>query len=50
MTRVGDQTADEYFVSKDRAVSGVVIENHSNTEPLVILQHFGPDNAVYTEE
>lgn len=49
MMRVGDQTADEYFVSRDRAVEGVKIVNHSKTEPMVLLQHFGPDNAVYTE-
>ena len=49
MMRVGDQTADEYFVSKGRAAEGVKIVNHSKTEPMVLLQHFGPDNAVYTE-
>lgn len=47
LMRVGDQTADEYFVSKDRAQQGVRIVNHSTVEPMVILQHFGPDNAVY---
>ena len=49
MMRVGSQTADEYFVSKTRAVDGVRIVNGSKTEPMVILQHFGPDNAVYLE-
>lgn len=47
MMRVGDLTADEYFVSKERANEGVRIINNSKTEPLVLLQHFGPDNAVY---
>lgn len=47
MIRVGDQTADEYFVSKDRAIEGVKISNRSKVEPLVMLQHFGPDNAIY---
>ena len=47
MMRVGDLTRDEYFVSRDTAVSGLKIANHSRVEPMVILQHFGPDNAVY---
>lgn len=47
LMRVGQQTADEYFVSKDRAVAGVKIINNSKVEPMVLLQHFGPDNAVY---
>lgn len=46
MMRVGDLTADEYFVSKERANEGVRIINNSKTEPLVLLQHFGPDNTV----
>lgn len=50
MMRVGDLTADEFFVSKDRAQSGVRITNNSQTEPMVILQHFGPDNAVYVQK
>lgn len=49
MMRVGDQTKDEYFVSKDRAAQGVRLVNNSTVEPMVILQHFGPDNAVYIE-
>lgn len=47
MMRVGDLTADEFFVSKKSAGKGVDIVNMSKTEPMVILQHFGPDNAVY---
>ncbi|MDR1532410.1 MAG: hypothetical protein LBS62_09565 [Clostridiales bacterium] len=47
MMRFGDLTKDEYFVSKDAARRGVRAANHSLTEPMVILQHFGPDNAVY---
>lgn len=50
MMRVGDLTADEYFVSKDSACKGVRITNSSRTEPMVILQHFGPDNAVYVQK
>ena len=49
MIRVGDQTADEYFVSRDRAVEGVCVKNHSTVEPMVILQHFGPDNPFYVD-
>ena len=45
MMRVGDQTADEYFVSKAAAQKGIRICNRSTVEPLVILQHFGPDNT-----
>lgn len=40
-------TADEFFVSCQKAQKGVTIANHSTTEPMVILQHFGPDNAYY---
>ena len=47
MMRAGDLTADEYFVCKDSAERGIQITNSSTTEPMVILQHFGPDNAVY---
>jgi hypothetical protein len=44
MIRLGQLTADEFFVSKVRAQDGVKIVNHSKCEPLVILKHFGPDN------
>ncbi|WEG13451.1 hypothetical protein PU629_03520 [Pullulanibacillus sp. KACC 23026] len=40
MIRFGQMTADEFFVSEDRAKDGVVISNHSISEPLVILKHF----------
>ncbi|RHR33043.1 hypothetical protein DWX43_01090 [Clostridium sp. AF19-22AC] len=50
MMRVGEQTADEYFVCKRRAEKGVEIHNRSKTEPMVILQHFGPDNIVYPDK
>ncbi len=42
MVRYGDLTHDEYLVSEARARAGVVIENRSASEPLVLLQHFGP--------
>lgn len=42
--RYGQTSADEYFVSEDAAKKGIKIVNHSNTEPIVILKHFGPNN------
>lgn len=42
----GELTADEFFVCKSKASEGVVIENKSKYEPLVILKHFGPDGNI----
>ncbi len=42
--RFGELTEDEFFVSADAAKNGVQIKNVSQTEPLVILKHFGPGN------
>ena len=44
MIRYGDATEDELFVSADAAARGVRIQNLSDTDPLVILKHFGPGN------
>lgn len=44
MIRYGQSTEDELFVSADAARKGVRIENLSETDPLVILKHFGPGN------
>jgi hypothetical protein len=44
LVRFGELTADEYFVSEDAARAGVLVKNLSETEPLVILKHFGPEN------
>jgi hypothetical protein len=44
MIRFGEMTEDELFVTADAAKAGVRIENHSETEPLVLLKHFGPGN------
>ena len=44
MIRYGQSTEDELFVSADTAKNGVRIENRSETDPLVILKHFGPGN------
>lgn len=49
MMHIGDQTADEFFVGIKKATAGVEITNNSTVESMVILQHFGPDNAVYVE-
>lgn len=43
LLRYGQFSADEFYVSNDRARDGVVIKNTSPCEPLVILKHFGPD-------
>jgi hypothetical protein len=44
MIRYGQMTEDELFVTEDAARAGVRIENRSETDPLVILKHFGPGN------
>jgi hypothetical protein len=44
MIRFGQMTEDELFVTNEAAQAGVRIENASDTDPLVILKHFGPRN------
>ena len=44
LIRYGQMTRDELFVTKDAAVNGVKIANTSETENLVMLKHFGPNN------
>src|SRR5256714_12925002 len=44
MIRYGDMTEDELFGTEDAARAGVRVENRSETDPLVILKHFGPGN------
>ncbi|MCL2248141.1 MAG: hypothetical protein FWC13_02610 [Oscillospiraceae bacterium] len=44
MLRFGQQSDDEFFVSEGSAKKGVTIINHSKTEPLVGLKHFGPNH------
>jgi len=44
MIRYGQSTEDELFVTEDAARAGVRVENHSETDPLVVLKHFGPGN------
>ena len=45
MLRYGQLSGDEYFVSEPSARQGVKITNASKWEPLVVLKHFGPNNA-----
>ena len=42
--RFGDISGDEFFVSEDAGNKGIVIENTSSYEPLVILQNFANNN------
>jgi hypothetical protein len=42
MIRFGEMTEDELFVTAAAAEQGVRIQNLSETEPLVVLKHFGP--------
>jgi len=44
LIRYGQITNDEFFVSEIAARRGVLIKNLSETEPLVMLKHFGPNN------
>lgn len=45
--RYGQLTYDEYFVTDRAAREGVVIENTSESEPLVILKHFAENPDLY---
>ena len=44
LIRYGQLTNDEFFVSENAAKRGIEIKNLSETEPLVMLKHFGPGN------
>ena len=44
LIRFGQLTQDEFFVTEDAAVRGVTIVNPSQTDPIVMLKHFGPEN------
>jgi len=44
MIRFGQLTYDEFFVSEQAAKAGVVVSNASDSDPLVMLRHFGPGN------
>lgn len=44
LIRYGQLTNDEFFVSEKAAQEGVKIVNESDTDPIVMLKHFGPGN------
>lgn len=44
LIRYGQLTNDEFFVTESAANEGVTITNHSSTDPIVMLKHFGPKN------
>jgi hypothetical protein len=44
LIRYGQLTHDEFFVTEKAAMEGVKIVNHSTTDPIVMLKHFGPGN------
>ena len=44
LIRYGQLTNDEFFISETAAKDGVKIVNNSDTDPIVILKHFGPRN------
>jgi len=46
LIRYGQLTHDEFFVSAAAALAGVTVSNASQTDPLVMLKHSGPDNPV----
>jgi hypothetical protein len=43
LIRFGQMTQDEVFITAEAAREGVVVENQSQTDPLVLLRYFGPD-------
>ena len=44
LIRYGQLTNDEFFVSEKAALEGIKIVNHSTSDPIVMLKHFGPGN------
>ncbi len=44
LIRYGQLTRDEFFVTEAAARQGVVISNPSDSDPIVMLKHFGPEN------
>jgi hypothetical protein len=44
MIRFGQLTSDEFFVTEDAARQGVRVVNPSETDPIVVLRHYGPAN------
>jgi len=48
MIRFGQLTNDEFLVTEQAAQQGVKVTNQSDTEPLVMLRHYGPGNPDLT--
>lgn len=44
LIRYGQLTNDEFFISEKAAKEGVRIVNESDSDPIVMLKHFGPGN------
>lgn len=44
LIRFGQLTYDEFFVSEQAARNGIRITNSSQSDPIVMLKHFGPEN------
>jgi hypothetical protein len=44
LIRFGQLTYDEFFVSEQAARNGIRIANPSQSDPIVMLKHFGPEN------
>jgi len=44
LIRFGQLTSDEFFVTEETARRGVLVTNPSETDPLVMLRHYGPGN------
>lgn len=44
LIRFGQLTSDEFFVTEEAARRGITITNPSETDPIVMLKHFGPGN------
>ena len=50
LIRFGQLTYDEYFVSEAAAKKSVTIVNMSQSDPIVMLKHFGPENPDWVEQ
>lgn len=48
LIRYGQLTNDEFFVTEEAAREGVQVVNPSETDPLVMLRHYGPGNPDLT--
>ena len=43
LLRFNELSEDEFFATENAAKAGIVFENTSSTEPLVLLRYFGPE-------